>query len=124
MEPVNTQKLLGSISISPDILEMVKKGVKNIIGFRKVVEENLELKTSDVIDIIFSGSIGLGASDIHFEPQETQGRLRVRLDGILQDVLLFDLKIYQGLISRIKLLSKVKLNITDKPQDGRFHTNR
>lgn len=120
MEISNNQKLLGAITISPEILDAVKKEVKNIVDFKKKVEDNLEQKTSDVIDIIFSGAINLGVSDIHFEPQEEQGRLRIRLDGVLQDILFFDLKIYQGLISRIKLLSKLKLNITDKPQDGRF----
>jgi type II secretory ATPase GspE/PulE/Tfp pilus assembly ATPase PilB-like protein len=44
----------------------------------------------------------------------------VRLDGILHDVLIFDFKIYQTLLSRIKLLSGLKLNVTDRPQDGRF----
>ena len=72
------------------------------------------------MDAILSGAIVLGASDIHLEPQEEQARLRVRLDGILQDVIFFDLSLYHSLLSRIKLLSKVKLNITDKPQDGRF----
>ncbi len=120
METSSNQRLLGSITISPEILDMVQKEVKNIVDFKKKVEENLEQKTSAVIDLIFSGSITLGVSDIHFEPQEDQGRLRIRLDGVLQDVIFFDLKIYQGLISRIKLLSKLKLNVTDKPQDGRF----
>jgi len=46
--------------------------------------------------------------------------LRIRLDGILQDVVFFDQTAYHHLISRLKLTSKLKLNITDKPQDGRF----
>jgi len=42
------------------------------------------------------------------------------MDGILQDVLFLDQKIYERLASRIKLLSKLKLNVSDRPQDGRF----
>jgi len=70
--------------------------------------------------MILFGSIEFDASDIHLEPQEDQAKLRVRLDGILQDVVFFEQNIYRSLLSRIKLLSKLKLNITDKPQDGRF----
>ena len=54
------------------------------------------------------------------EPQEDNSKLRIRLDGVLQDVILFEQSTYHGLISRLKLLSRLKLNITDKPQDGRF----
>jgi type II secretory ATPase GspE/PulE/Tfp pilus assembly ATPase PilB-like protein len=73
-----------------------------------------------VLDIILGGSIKLGASDIHFEPKEKEVKLRIRLDGILQDVLIFERKIYEALLSRIKLLSGMKINIFEKPQDGRF----
>ena len=114
------QKLLGFVTITPEISQEIKKEVKNIAGFKKKLEEYLAQKITDLMDAILSGAIVLGASDIHLEPQEEQARLRVRLDGILQDVIFFDLNLYHSLLSRIKLLSKVKLNITDKPQDGRF----
>ncbi len=114
------QKLLGLVKISPEIFEEVKKEVKYVSDFKKKIEEFLTQKITNLLDIILSGGIILGASDIHIEPQEEQVRLRVRVDGILQDVAFFDLKIYKALLSRIKLLSKIKLNITDRPQDGRF----
>ncbi|MBU3934675.1 GspE/PulE family protein [Patescibacteria group bacterium] len=119
MEQKSSQKLLGLVAISQEIFEKMQ-GIKNISGLQKMVQEALDQKTTDLIDIIFSGSIIISSSDIHIEPQEDQARLRVRLDGILQDVLFFDPKIYHALLSRLKLLSKIKLNITDKPQDGRF----
>ena len=115
-----SKKLLGMVTISPEIFEQTKKEVTNISNFRKKVQDFLNQKTTDLVDVILSGSIIISSSDIHLEPQEEQARLRVRLDGVLQDVLFFDLKIYQTLLSRLKLLSKIKLNITDKPQDGRF----
>jgi len=115
-----SQKLLGSITISPEIIEGVKKEVKNISSFKKKIEGYLDQKITDLVDVILSGAISIASSDIHLEPQEDQARLRVRIDGVLQDVLFFDLNIYKALISRLKLLSKIKLNITDKPQDGRF----
>lgn len=62
----------------------------------------------------------MGTSDIHIEPEEEKAKIRMRVDGILQDVFNVDKKIYKGLSSRIKLLSEVKLNVEDRPQDGRF----
>jgi type II secretory ATPase GspE/PulE/Tfp pilus assembly ATPase PilB-like protein len=57
---------------------------------------------------------------VHFEPEETHTRLRYRLDGILTDVVGLDTSTYGLLLSRIKLLSNLKLNTKGKPQDGRF----
>ena len=70
--------------------------------------------------IILAGAVKLKASDIHIEPEEEQAKLRVRIDGMLQDALSLDNKIYKSIVSRIKLLAKLKLNVSDRPQDGRF----
>ncbi|MDE1967227.1 MAG: type II/IV secretion system protein, partial [Patescibacteria group bacterium] len=60
------------------------------------------------------------ASDIHLEPEETYIRLRYRLDGVLQEVIRFDAETYALLLSRIKLISGMKLNVKKDSQDGRF----
>ncbi|MBI3337003.1 MAG: type II/IV secretion system protein [Candidatus Staskawiczbacteria bacterium] len=119
MDALN-KKLLGTVVIAPEIIEEVKKDVKNITGFKKKIEEHIEQNTTNLLDIILFSAITLDASDIHLEPQENDSKLRIRLDGVLQDVILFEQNIYHNLISRLKLLSRLKLNITDKPQDGRF----
>lgn len=115
-----TKKLLGSVTISPDIIEECQKDVKDISGFKKKIEDYLERSVTELLDVILYGAISLEASDIHMEAQEEDARLRVRLDGILQDVIFFDRQTYRHILSRLKLLSKLKLNITNKPQDGRF----
>jgi len=115
-----TKKLLGSTTISPKVIEEVKNEVKDIISFKKKIEEYLAQSITELLDVILFSAINLDASDIHVEPQESEARLRIRLDGILQDVVFFDHNVYHHLLSRLKLLSKLKLNITDKPQDGRF----
>jgi len=118
------KKLLGSVAISPKIIEEVAgpegHPVKDIAGFKKKIEEYLAQNVTEFLDVILYGAIILEASDIHIEPQEEEARLRIRLDGILQDVVFFDHNTHHHLLSRLKLLSKLKLNITDKPQDGRF----
>ncbi len=114
------KKLLGTVVISKDVIDEVKKDVKNISSFETKIKEYITQNITNLLDVILFGAITLDASDIHIEPQEDKSRLRIRLDGVLQDVIFFDEKIYHSLISRLKLLSRLKLNITDKPQDGRF----
>jgi len=116
----DTKKILGSVAISPKIIEEVKSEVKDIAALKEKVKEYQTSNTTDLLDVILYGAIQLDSSDIHIEPQENEARLRMRLDGILQDVVFFDHTAHKHLLSRLKLLSKLKLNITDKPQDGRF----
>ncbi|MDO8486119.1 MAG: GspE/PulE family protein [Candidatus Staskawiczbacteria bacterium] len=119
MDSLN-KKILGTVTITPEIIQEVKKDVKNIAGFKKKIEEYIEQNTTSLLDIILFSAITLDASDIHLEPQDDDSKLRIRLDGVLQDIVLFKQSVYHSLISRLKLLSRLKLNITDKPQDGRF----
>lgn len=60
------------------------------------------------------------ASDIHIEPEETDLRIRFRIDGVLRDVIKMPLEMQPALISRIKILSRLKIDEQRVPQDGRF----
>jgi type II secretory ATPase GspE/PulE/Tfp pilus assembly ATPase PilB-like protein len=114
------KNILGLVTIPQDIIEDVKNHVQNIVDFGKKIQENTAGDTTHLLDTILLSAINLEASDIHIEPQSNQIRLRLRLDGVLQDVVLFEEETYHHLLSRLKLLSKLKLNVTEKPQDGRF----
>lgn len=114
------KKLLGSVEIAAEITDKIGNEVKNTADYKKNIEEYLDENITNLLDVILFGAIVLDASDIHLEPQEEDSRLRIRLDGVLQDIFFFENDIYHKLISRLKLLSRIKLNITDKPQDGRF----
>ena len=94
--------------------------IKNIAEFKEKIEESLNLSknTSEVLEIILRGTIDLEASDLHFEPQKEKTKIRVRIDGLLQEVLSIDKKSAEALIGRIKLLAKLKLNTANRPQDG------
>ena len=113
------EKIVGEVKISAVTLNIAQK-IKNVSDFKEEIEASLTKRITDVLEIILGGGIFLDVSDIHIEPREEDAKLRIRIDGILEDVLLFDKKVYENLISRIKLLSGIKLNITDRPQDGRF----
>jgi len=112
-----SKKIVGEVKISKEVL---KKEIRNVPTFKREIETVLDKETTKIVDTILGGAIKLEASDIHIEPKENEAKLRVRLDGVLQDVLIFERRIYEGLLSRIKLLSGMKLNIFDRPQDGRF----
>ena len=75
---------------------------------------------SVILEMILAGSLATDASDIHFEPQDEQIRLRYRLDGVLLDIVDLDPKIYRQILARIKLVSGLKLNVKLSAQDGRF----
>ena len=114
---------IGGLDISGEILRETAKKIKTIKDIEKLIknatEGNLIHKISRMLEIILAGAIAIKASDIHIEPEEARSRLRLRLDGVLHDVIFFENNIYHLLNSRIKLLSGMKL--TSKiAQDGRF----
>jgi len=115
-----SKKITGEIEISPQIFAETQEKIKNISDFKKKIEEFLIKSVSEILEVILGGGISLRASDIHIEPEKNQAKIRLRIDGILQDVIIFDLKTSQTFLSRLKLLSGIKLNIADRPQDGRF----
>ncbi len=81
----------------------------------------VNLSVTDFLEIIIAGALANRASDIHFEPEEGFIKLRYRIDGVLHDASnAVQKSFYPTIVSRIKLLSNLKINVSDKPQDGRF----
>ena len=114
------QKITGEIRISPEKNNWIQEKIKNISDFRVEIEKNLGKNITQLIEIIFGAAIRLESSDIHIEPGKTEANTRIRIDGILQDVSVFSQETYRIFLSRIKLLSGIKLNVINRPQDGRF----
>jgi len=69
---------------------------------------------------ILALAIKKGASDIHVEPQEKDVSVRLRIDGALQQMQVLPKKIQMGLISRLKILSRLDIAEKRLPQDGRI----
>jgi type IV pilus assembly protein PilB len=106
---------ISSMSETLSNLEDVKKEIQNVLGMKR------SYRISKILEIILAGGIALSASDIHIEPEEESTvRLRYRLDGVLTDILHFDKETFELLLSRLKLISNLKLNTKGKAQDGRF----
>jgi len=114
----------GMLNISNEEVLKLEKELVSIPKIQEATEKTLSTKTqyrvTQLLQIILAGALANKASDIHMEPRETVAQLRYRLDGVLVDITTIDLETYFSALTRIKLLSGLKINITDAPQDGRF----
>lgn len=81
-----------------------------------------EAPVTKIVAVILRHAIEGRASDVHIEPVEDKVKVRFRVDGILYTGLLLPKEIQAAIISRIKILSNLKIDETRIPQDGRFHT--
>jgi len=105
------------VEITAETLQAAQKQIKNLADLKRKIQE---VSTTEIVNVILAGAIVAKASDIHIEPEEDGIQLRYRLDGILHDVANLNKKIYKNLLSRIKLIAHLKINVTDVPQDGRI----
>lgn len=109
-----------NVEIKQKDLERVKHEVDDFNSVKKLVQEG---NTTQLIAYILGSGLKLNASDIHIEAEEDGVKVRFRIDGILHTVATLSRKEYKKIVSRIKLVASLKLNITDEPQDGRFAIN-
>ena len=105
------------IDIHPEDLASV---AVDVADFRSLQELLNQRTATDILTFLLGAALKLGASDMHVEAEEKSIAVRLRLDGILHDVATLPKDAYKKLISRIKLVSSLKINITTAPQDGRF----
>ncbi len=114
----------GVIDISDQNIKEIVNKVANLNDAKEIIQKILNSKDAYRVSRFFEGvlasAFALNTSDIHIEPEESYVSIRFRLDGILVKVLEFDRKTYKSLLSRIKLISGLKLNVVKKPQDGRL----
>lgn len=72
----------------------------------------------DVVNDIINEAVSMGASDIHFDPTEDALRVRIRIDGILDDYAMIPSSVRQNVVTRVKILSGMNITETRLPQDG------
>lgn len=80
-----------------------------------------EEKISEIVSHILEFAVKSRSSDIHIEPEERSTRVRYRIDGILMEKLTIPKELHDSLVSRIKILSGMKIDEKRIPQDGRFN---
>ena len=111
-------------SLSQEVTEALKEvgGGKDI----KVIESMRtgfirEERVAEIVSRILDFAMRSRASDVHIEPLEKATRVRYRIDGILQEKLSIPKALHDSLVSRIKILSRMKIDEKRIPQDGRFN---
>lgn len=137
MSPASLERALAKYKEVPKF-EEIKAGVveipkekmeslgalKSLKTLKEAVEalakESESKKASGSLELVLVGALNIEASDVHMEPSETDAKFRLRVDGVLHDLTSIALPLYNLLLSRIKLVSELKLNVQKKPQDGRF----
>jgi type II secretory ATPase GspE/PulE/Tfp pilus assembly ATPase PilB-like protein len=120
---VKSEDITGKIAITQEKIDESKKTLATFPAANAAFRALDFAKVTPVIIIqtILESALATRASDIHAEAGEKKAKIRFRVDGILHDI--FDdlpLHVYDSLVSRIKLLSGMKLNVSHEAQDGRF----
>lgn len=121
-EIVKAINVAYSQGLSPEVRDALKefKPDSEIKTADKFSGSLHEAPIAKIVSTILEFSIKSRASDVHIEPFETKTHVRYRIDGVLQEKLTLPKSIHDALVSRIKILSEMKIDEKRIPQDGRF----
>ncbi|MEK7168447.1 MAG: GspE/PulE family protein [Patescibacteria group bacterium] len=132
VKPVAVESgLLGDIittRYATSLSQEVTEALKDVATEKKISPtQNLKIgfireeKISEIVSHILEFAVKSRSSDIHIEPEERATRVRYRIDGILVEKLTIPRELHDSLVSRIKILSAMKIDEKRIPQDGRFN---
>jgi type IV pilus assembly protein PilB len=111
------KEIIYGYRVDEKTLEKYEKEISNYAELQKKITE---VSTTDIVTLMIGAALKSDSSDIHVEAEENDVKIRFRIDGILRDAAVLPKEAWKQMISRLKLLAGVKLNITEKPQDGRI----
>jgi type IV pilus assembly protein PilB len=114
----------GVLDISNEEIHKLMMTLTTLQVTRDAVIEVLKMKKiyriTRTLEIVIAGALANKASDIHVEPGDDAVEIRYRMDGVLTHLAEIDPETYKAVLTRIKLLSGLKINIRNSAQDGRF----
>jgi len=113
------QEIVGEVGEALAETEAYKK--TRTVDSRQIGEIIKEAPIAKIVSTILEYAVASRASDVHIEPQEDRVRVRYRIDGILYDKLSLPKNVQDAVVSRIKILSEMKIDEHRTPQDGRFN---
>ena len=113
------QELVGQVGEALKETEELHK--TKTIDSTQIAQIIKEAPIAKIVSTILEYAVKSRASDIHIEPQEERVRVRYRIDGILYDRLSLPKSVQESVVSRIKILSEMKIDEHRIPQDGRFN---
>ncbi len=97
-----------------------QQALRDIASKQELDRKLANANATQVLDLLFAAATGMDASDIHIEPQEANSRVRFRIDGVLQEITFLNKEVYKQVLSRVKFLAHIKLDVKQINQDGRF----
>ena len=115
-----SQSLTTQVSAALEEVSGTIEAKEELTDLGKVEEVIKEAPVAKIVSTLLEYAIKARASDVHIEPQEDRTRVRYRIDGILQERVVLPRKVHEALVSRIKILSNLKIDEKRIPQDGRF----
>lgn len=112
-------------NISSEISKVVSASSDDETEEEEISAEDLaeDSPIAQTVNLIIEYAIKSGASDIHIEPREKHVQIRYRVDGVLREANKLPKRTLAALVSRIKILSNLKIDERRVPQDGRFKIN-
>jgi type IV pilus assembly protein PilB len=125
-------KFYGEASSVEELTKVMKDLTGEEAADLEIAAEEAELNASELekaaeeapiiklVNFVLTDAVKRGASDIHVEPYEKELRVRLRVDGILQNVMSPPLKLKDAITSRIKIMAKLDISEKRLPQDGRI----
>lgn len=113
------EELVGEVGKA--IKENQQLEPKKTVSDSTLKEQIQEAPIAKITSTILDFAVNSRASDVHIEPLEDRVRVRYRIDGILYDKISLPRNVQDALISRIKILSDMKIDEHRSPQDGRFN---
>jgi type IV pilus assembly protein PilB len=114
------QEIIGEVGAALKETEQEEGKIKTI-DTSQIAQIIKEAPIAKIVSTILEYAVTSRASDVHIEPQEDRVRVRYRIDGILYDKLSLPKSVQEAVISRIKILSEMKIDEHRTPQDGRFN---
>ncbi len=112
-----SKKVSGKVGVGQDEIERAEQEIKSLTDLKDKLSA---IPVSQILETILAGALVGKASDVHLEPEEGGVSMRYRIDGVLNEVAQLSMAVYPKIVSRIKLEAKLKINVKDRPQDGRF----
>ncbi|OLE38405.1 MAG: hypothetical protein AUG48_01890 [Actinobacteria bacterium 13_1_20CM_3_68_9] len=120
------EALIGRMNTLESAVSEAVSEEEELQGEAEITELRESADDAPVIKLVYSvlaQAVGEGASDIHFEPDEGEMRVRFRVDGVLHETARVPKRMISGVVSRVKLMSDMDIAEKRIPQDGRVSVN-
>lgn len=111
------KQIVKGVKITDEELKEFQNQFTHYEDIQKVIGK---ANITDVMTIVTAAALQFDTSDVHIEAEEKKIAVRFRIDGVLQEVAELPDEAWKKIIARIKLISGLKINVTERPQDGRF----